>query len=164
MLQRREVTFVVHTVFNQIRRLTEAHMNMAEAERITPMQGRVIRHIKRHAEQEVYQRDLEREFCIRRSTASAILQTMERSGLLLRKPVAHDARLKALVLTPKAEAHDDLFRSALDRVEAIISQGISTEEMDAFFAVMNKFKENLQKNAAVTGKTAHCERLGEEKE
>ncbi len=164
MLQKREVTFVVHTVFNQIRRLTEAHMSMAETERITPMQGRVIGYIKHHQERETYQRDLEREFRIRRSTASAILQTMERNGLLSRKPVAHDARLKALVLTAKAEAHDDLFRSALDRAEAIITHGISKEEMDAFFTVMNKFEENLQKNAAVTGKTAHCERLGEEKE
>ena len=135
MLQKREVTFVVHTVFNQIRRLTEAHMNMAEAERITPMQGRVIRHIKRHAEQEVYQRDLEREFCNSPLHSKArYCKPWNAAVCCLRKPVAHDARLKALVLTPKAEAHDDLFRSALDRVEAIISQGISTEEMDAFFA------------------------------
>ena len=49
----------------------------------------------------VFQRDVERAFSLSRSTATGILQLMEKNGFLLREPVAYDARLKKLVLTPR---------------------------------------------------------------
>lgn len=49
--------------------------------------------------EDVYQRDIETFFKLRRSTVSSLLNTLERKGLLRREPVPHDARLKKLVLT-----------------------------------------------------------------
>ena len=98
---KREVTFTVRSLSNGIHRLMDS--SIAKDWRITPMQGRFIGFIRRH-QSDVFQRDLEAEFCIRRSTASAILQTMERDGLIRREAVQQDARLKKLVLTPKALA------------------------------------------------------------
>lgn len=140
MQSKREVTFVVRRLFNQIRRL--ADNNLPPEERAAPMQGRFIGYIKHHPGN-VYQRDLEAEFQIRRSTASTILQTMERNDLIRRESVVQDARLKKLVLTSRAEAYSDRFMREMARVEALITQGVSAEELAAFFTVAERFETNL---------------------
>ena len=67
----------------------------------TGMQGWIIGFLHRNEDRDMFQRDVEAEFNIRRSTATGILQLMEKNGFLLREPVAYDARLKKLVLTPR---------------------------------------------------------------
>lgn len=142
MSEKREVTLSVRMLLNHIRRLTDCHA--LEDRRITPMQGRVIGFLSHNRDREVYQRDLEQEFQIRRSTISAILQTMEKNGLIHREPVEHDARLKKLTLTPQAEAFNDRFIKEMERLEGIIRQGVSQAEIDAFFSAIDKFQNNLK--------------------
>ena len=61
-------------------------------------------HLYRHREEQVFQRDIEREFSITRSTVTNILQLMERKGYIERRSVPQDARLKKLVLTEEENA------------------------------------------------------------
>ena len=68
---------------------------------ITGMRAVDHRLLHRNEDRDMFQRDVEAEFNIRRSTATGILQLMEKNGFLLREPVAYDARLKKLVLTPR---------------------------------------------------------------
>lgn len=140
MQDQREVTFAVRALHNCIRRVAVA--SLPPDQRLTPMQGRVIGFI-RHSTGDVFQRDLEAEFEIRGSTASAIVQGMERNGLLRREPVARDARLKKLVLTPSAARFSERFRREMARVEAQLTQGVSQRELDAFFVLVEKFEANL---------------------
>jgi DNA-binding MarR family transcriptional regulator len=142
MVPRKEVSFAMRTLLNQMRRLSKPYLQ--HDGQVTPMQGRVIGFVSSHADRDVFQRDLERAFEIRRSTASAILQTMERDGLLTREPVPYDARLKKLVLTPRAVAFSDAFLREMARVEAIVTKGVSPEEMDAFYRIIGKFEDNLR--------------------
>jgi MarR family transcriptional repressor of mepA len=146
----RDVSFAVRALLNQMRRNTTG-LDPKDKD-ITPMQGRVIGHVSYHAGMDVYQRDLEHVFDIRRSTASAIVQTMERNGLLKRESVPHDARLKKLVLTTRAIAFNEQFRQKIARTEAIVTQNISKEELDCFFRLIAKFEENLRKYAETNEK------------
>ena len=65
------------------------------------MQGWIIGYLYRHSDEDVFQKDLEAEFQMARSTASGILQSMEKKQLIIRESIPRDARLKRLVLTPK---------------------------------------------------------------
>ena len=156
----REVTFVVRKLLNLMRRLSEVDMPLRR--QLTPMQGRTIGYICCHAGTDVFQRDLEQEFQIRRSTASAMLQTMERNGLIRREPVPYDARLKKLVLTPEAVAFNERFKREMARAQAVIIEGVTEEELDAFFRVTAKFEQNLNRDLAAR-QAVDRERLGEEK-
>ena len=49
-------------------------------EQATPMHGWIIEYLYRHRDAAVFQRDIEREFSITRSTVTNILQLMERKG------------------------------------------------------------------------------------
>ena len=51
---------------------------------------------------DVYQKDVEQEFRIRRSTATVMLQSLEQKGYLVRVASTEDARLKRILLTEKA--------------------------------------------------------------
>ena len=162
MENRREVTFAVRKLVNMIRRMAET--GMGQDGQIAPMQGRVIGFTKHHATENVYQRDLEQEFQIRRSTATAILQSMEKNGLIRREPVPQDARLKKLVLTERAIAFNDRFMREMAHAEAVITQGVTQEELDMFFRVVAKFENNLNQNIGAAGEPARCDYRREEKE
>ena len=84
------------------------------------------------------------EFHLRRSTASGILQRMEKNGLVRRESVPQDARLKKLVLTPKAVAlHADI-HARIDEMEARLTRDVSREEVEQFCATLEKFQRNLE--------------------
>ena len=74
-----------------------------EMDDLTGKNGWIIAYIARNSDRDVFQRDIEEEFSIRRSTVSSIVQLMEKKGFITRESVGHDARLKKLVLTPRAK-------------------------------------------------------------
>ena len=149
METRQEVTFVMRRLFNLIRKLADSKLHTKW--KFTPMQGHVIHFIHHHAGEAVYQRDLERAFEIRRSTASAILQTMERKGLLYREPVVHDARLKRLMLTQLATEHHDHLRSVFEEINKLITKDITPDELAAFLSATTKMENNLNEYLAQQG-------------
>ncbi|MFD1671534.1 MarR family winged helix-turn-helix transcriptional regulator [Agrilactobacillus yilanensis] len=70
---------------------------------LTGVQISVINYINDHEnDQDIFQRDLELEFNIRKATASSLVTNMVANDLLLRVPALEDARYKRLLLTPKA--------------------------------------------------------------
>ena len=70
---------------------------------ITGVQSWVIYHILVHSKDgPVYQRDIETAFGLSRSTATGILQLLEKNGIIRRESVASDGRLKRLIPTQRA--------------------------------------------------------------
>lgn len=130
---------------NMIRRRLDTEFSGGGLDEITGMQGPMIGYIyRRSKEQDVFQRDLEKEFSIRRSTATVMLQTLEQKGFIVREPVDYDARLKKIVLTEKAvRQHMEIMRR-IDIFHEKLEQGITPEEKAQFFAVLDKITKNLQ--------------------
>ena len=76
-----------------------------------------------HSKNPVYQKDIETEFQIKRSTASTLLASMEKNGLITRRSVDHDARLKQVILTDKARKMHETFLVTAKKVEEIWCAG-----------------------------------------
>ena len=89
----------IRRVDNLIFRKINQFARENDVEQATPMHGWIIGYLYRHRDTPVFQRDIEREFSITRSTVTNILQLMERKGYIERRSVPQDARLKQLVLT-----------------------------------------------------------------
>ena len=112
-------------------------------ENVTPMHDWIMSYLYWHKNDPVYQRDIEREFSITRSTVTNILQLMERKGYIERQSVPQDARLKRIVLTQKAV---DLHRQIEEDIagfEEMLAQGIPDEDQETFLRVAQKMRENL---------------------
>ena len=112
---------------------------------LTGTHGWVIRYLYENRDNDIFQRDIEKTFGVRRSTVTSMLQIMEKNGLITRGSVPYDSRLKKITPTEKAlELHRQI-SSEIDAIEAELSAGLSEEEIACFIATVEKIKKNLQK-------------------
>ena len=112
-------------------------------ENATEMGGQIMDFLCDNPEKELYQKDVEAIFCIRRSTASRYLRGLEEGGLLRRESVASDARLKKLVPTAKAMNTHEIVKHKSKEIEAMLTKGLTDEEIRQFLAISGKIRENL---------------------
>jgi len=111
---------------------------------ITPVQGMILGFVI-DAEDDVFQKDIEQIFTLRRSTVSGVLSTMEKSGLIIRERVKTDARLRKICATEKGKKVHSLIKSELGAIEYQITAGLTDEEITAFLHTAEKIKRNLLK-------------------
>ena len=113
-------------------------------EQATPMHGWIIGYLYRHRDEPVFQRDIEREFSITRSTVTNILQLMERKGYIQRQSVPQDARLKQLVLTEEGiRFHENTIRS-FHQTDDYVAGLLTEEENTELLRLLNKLRDALQ--------------------
>lgn len=127
-----------------LQRQVDGYMNQKYGDQMTGMHGWVLKYFVDNKDKEIFQRDFENKFTIRRSTASKILQLMEKNNLITRQSVPYDARLKRIMLTPKAIEYHEAFISKYVQLECELKKGLSKEEQDTFFNVIDKIKRNLE--------------------
>lgn len=136
---------------NRMEHRTELRGDMAEE--LTRMQRFTIGFLYRHSEEEVYQKHLEAEFAISRATASNMLSVMERKGLITREAVAHDARLKQIVLTERAKNLHRQIEEDIRETERLLTKGMSEEDKQQMQGYLNLMISNL--SGDITENTIH---------
>lgn len=130
-------------VSNLMRRKFNSCSLCTEAADLSGMQIFVLDYLYRNRDHAVFQRDLEAEFLVRRSTITGIVQGMEQKKLLKRISVKNDARLKQILLTDRAIALHEAVTQTVEKMEHIALEGLTDEEIAVFLAVLNKMKDNL---------------------
>lgn len=106
--------------------------------------GWAIHYLYDNRDKEIFQRDFEERFSIRRSTASNILKTMEQNGFIKRQSVENDARLKKIILTDKAvKIHEEIMKD-IDRREALLRKGFTDAEIEQFLGMIDRLINNLE--------------------
>ena len=137
-----EIGMLHNLLRRQMACMTEKTANAAN---VTGMQAMIVHHLIIHEKQgDIFQKDLENAFQMRRSTATGILQLMEQHGIIRREPVEHDGRLKRLVLTEQARAMDEYITERMQQMEQLLRQGITEDELKGWFAVCEKIRSNLE--------------------
>ena len=109
------------------------------------MQQWFLAYIWEHYQSEdVFQKDLEAAFKIRRSTATEILKAMERKKLIERVPSTADKRSKKILLTESAVAVCKENQRKVARTEELLMRGLSQDEIKVFFTVLKKIQRNIE--------------------
>ena len=124
---------------NKLRRTLDMLSSRAE---FSGSQGRTLHFLLAQTE-DVFQKDIEEEYSIRPSTATELLKQMEKNGLILRQSVPYDNRLKRIVLTDKALTYRQQVVEDLTALEETLVSGISEEDLEVFFNVIEKMMDNL---------------------
>ena len=139
-----DVGRLINMISHQLKRQMCFHEEESE---LTNMQKRVLHHILfQSLRKDIYQKDIEREFQIRRSTATGILQLLEKNGFVVRRSVEWDARLKKIVPTEKAEGVREQILANIRYMERILRQGISEADMETCMRVLEQMSVNLLGN------------------
>ena len=97
-----------------------------------------------HKNEPVYQRDIEREFSITRSTVTNILQLMERKGYFERQSVPQDARLKRLILTEEGGRVHEKTMLSLHQTDEFVAGLLTEEENAELLRLLNKLRKGLE--------------------
>ena len=128
-------------------RLDAAFLNLG----ITGVQSRVIYYILKHCEEgPVFQRDIENAFGLSRSTATGILQLLEKNGIIIRESVASDARLKSLVPTQRARELAARVYDCLQEMDRLLTQGLSEGQVQLFKEIAEQMLRNLDEQDSCT--------------
>lgn len=118
--------------------------SQAGLDEVTRMHGWIMGYLYHNQDREIYQKTIESEFNIQRSTVTAILQLMEKKGYIRREAVEGDARLKRIVLTDEGLDIAIRTRAMIDSMEKRLIDGIEEEKLQIFFEVAGKLRENMK--------------------
>lgn len=145
MAETKKIGFEIKTISNLMKRRAEKSTTLKNAQKLTGMHSWVIGYLYHNRDKkEIFQRDIETEFSIRRLTVTGILQLMEKNDLIVRESVDYDARLKKLVLTPKAIALHETIEKEISEFETLLVKGLTEEEINSFLSTLEKMKKNIE--------------------
>ena len=141
----RKLGFELHRSSRLVKRYMDNDATKLYVDKMTGTHGWAIGFFYHNRDRDVFQKDFEQEFNIRRSTASNILALIEKNGLITRESVPYDARLKKIVLTQKALDVQSVVDKAFEKLEETMRKDISEEELQVFFGVIDKINNNLER-------------------
>lgn len=96
---------------------------------LTQVQMSIIDFLARQGtKRPLYQTDVEHEFNIQKSSATALLQLMERKELIVRVPSKQDGRYKAIQLTEKSQKVAAYIRHFFDQNDAFFRNELGGNE------------------------------------
>ncbi len=138
------VGFMIHKLDMGVKRVLDARMKAAGYDEVTLMHGWILKYLYDNRDREVFQRDIEKQFSIGRSTVTTIIQLMEKRDLIRRESVVQDARLKKVLLTEKGFKHHDLVEESIYGIHRQIMTNITDEEKCIFLDIVQRMDENLR--------------------
>jgi len=140
------IGFEIRMLDHMLARNMQAHVRAAGIDEITLMHGWIIRYLYANRDRDVFQKDIEKDFSVGRSTVTNVIKLMEKKGFIRRESVEHDARLKKVILTEKGILSHETMEHMIDNMDASLMEGIEDEELEVFHSVIRKLKENLKKD------------------
>ena len=94
---------------------------------------------------DVFAKDIEKAFDLRRASSAGIIQNMEKNGLIKREMVGNDARLKKIVLTEKALELRKKLDKSIKNTEKKMQEGLTKEEVEKYVELTKKMAKNLER-------------------
>jgi len=111
---------------------------------VTGVQSRIIGFIYHKLDKkDIFQRDIEEELDIRRSSVTSVLQLMEKNGYIKRVSVSVDARLKKIILTEKGlEIQKNVYDFIL-KFEKSLRDELSNDEMKILVSLIDRLSKKI---------------------
>lgn len=137
--------FRVKSLNNQIIRLMDRTAIAGNEANLTGMQHGILCFLASQQNvRDIFQRDIEAQFNIRRSTATGMLQLLERDGYIQRVGVPADARLKKIVMVEKAERTVKKSHRSMLQIQQKLTRDIPQEDLEQFCRIIDKMMQNAK--------------------
>lgn len=146
----RQIGHVSHLFRRNIDNLIAAESRDCSDDSLTGRNFWVLRYLEDHPDMDVFQKNLESAFKVRRSTVSCMVERMEQKGMLVRESVNGDARLKRLVLTEKARELLTAVSNGVERMESEVRAGFTEEEYGKLTTLLGRLSDILENRETTT--------------
>ena len=113
---------------------------------LTSIQSRMLGYLYFQLQngKQVFQKELEEEFRIRKSSVTSVIQMLEKKGLVRRAGVTGDARRKELMLTEQGIAVQETVMERLDALEGLVNEALSPKEKQIWLSCIRKIENRLK--------------------
>lgn len=139
------VTKEIKCLHCRIKRIIDRNMPKNIHLNVTQMQ--IMTYLFRHEKEETCQKDLESETHLKKASITGAIDTLEEMGLVERIQAEEDKRRNIIKFTPYAKKEKQGIVSLYDFLNKVIVKGLTQEEIELFFNVIEKMKNNLEKEA-----------------
>lgn len=129
---------------NLIRRKTFKIESDEKLNKAVGNQGFIIKFLYDNLNNDIYQKDIELHFKVRRSTVTSQINRMEKAGLVARKSVKTDSRLKKIILTEKGIEIHNYIESRIAKTESLLKSALTKEELSKFLEIVEKLQEVVE--------------------
>ena len=143
---KKEIGMEIRKLMNFIQRNVKSSNIEDKRLSMTKMHGMIIGFLNTSKHKDVFQKDIEKAFSMRRSTTSKMLKNMEEKGLIERISSEQDARMKKLQLSEKGQSLVEEVSREYQRIENLLTEGLSEKELEQFFTVIYKMQQNMLKD------------------
>jgi DNA-binding MarR family transcriptional regulator len=111
---------------------------------LTGIQARILGFVYYGADKrDIFQKDIEEEFDIRRSSVTSVLQLMEKNGYIQRVSVSKDARLKKIVIIEKGLEIQKKVYDFILKFEKSLEDELSEDEMKILVSLIDRLSEKI---------------------
>lgn len=133
-----EVRVLSNLIYNKLNQMT------METERVSIHQCWILQHLTENSDKEVYQKDIEQLFSIKRATANQMLRSLESKGYIRRTLSADDARRNILSVTKEGVAACEHLVGNLYQFMLKLHGDIPREELEQFQVTLHKLWRNIE--------------------
>lgn len=140
-MENHEIGKYIQIVSRQLKRNMDETLSQYN---VTGVQSMIIGYIYRKSKKgEVFAKDIEEEFEMRKATVTGIIQLMETNGFIIRTAKQEDSRLKSIELTPKALEIEKVAQRQISIQEKKIVKNMTKEEQKNFLQMLKTASKNL---------------------
>ena len=142
-MDRIEVIGVLHKVDNQIKRKID---QVALKHDLTGIQAFFLKCIHdKSSEGDLFQRDLEKMFDIRRSSVSTMISCVEKKGYIKRVSIPTDKRVNKIILTEEGMKKHEEVDADLKKYKQELLKDFSDEEIKLLYNILERISDSAKK-------------------
>lgn len=142
-MAKEEVGHALFRLNSTLRRFIETNPQKQTQEPIPHVGMWLIHYLADNRGTPVYMRDVERRLGMTRSSASKLVDQLDRLGLVERRTEERDMRLRRLELTPAAENLLQTICEEHQLVESTLTGGFTAAEVSGMLRDLERMRENL---------------------
>ena len=107
-------------------------------------QFNILLYLNNHISENVCQKDLEIETNLKKASITGSLDSLVAKGFVKRVQAPDDKRKNYIVLTQKSLNLKSMFLDKIKEINDVMMKDISDQDLETFFNVIDKVKENIE--------------------
>ena len=133
-----EIRILSNLIYNKMNQIT------TDTDNLTVHQCFILQYLSQNTHKEIYQKDIEELFSIKRSTANQMLRTLEHRGYISRVVSTQDSRKNIIIPTEEGIASSEHLTQHMYQFMKKLHGDISTEELEQFQTTLKKLWHNIE--------------------
>lgn len=130
-METEEIAVLIKIASATLRRQLDEKCLKRVSKDVTGMCGLILKYLADHLGENVFLKDLEAEFIIRKSSLTEMINSLERKGYIRKSSIDDDGRFKNIIITEKGLEINERFKAVAISFEAELSSVLTEEENTA---------------------------------